>query len=371
MVKVLVTGGAGFIGSHTADLLLKKGYHVRILDNLSPITHFGEWPDYLDRRIEKIKGDVRVKKDLYRALNDVDYVVHLAACMDLLPQFSLFVDHNIKSTALIYELIVKHKLPIKKVVVASSQFVYGEGRWRCNRHGDVFPNPRDLADLERSKWDPICPIGSEEITPLPNLETHQDPQNQYSISKYTQELIGLRLGRLFGIPTVALRYSIVHGPRQSFKNFYSGALRIFTIQLLKGATPVIFEDGRQLRDYVSVDDVARANAFVLEDDRANYQVFNVGGGKAYSVLELLEIIAKKLGVSPKPKIKGEFRLGDIRHAVSDISKLAKLGWKPEKSEEEAVSEYIDWIRLQKISEDYLLKSEKKLKEMGIVRKAKS
>jgi dTDP-L-rhamnose 4-epimerase len=370
MDKVLITGGAGFIGSHTADLLSKNGYKVRILDNLSPLTHFGKWPAYLDSRIEKIKGDVRSKKDLLGALKGVDYVIHLAAFMDLLPQFSFFVDHNIKSTALIYELIVRHKLPIKKVVIASSQFVYGEGRWKCPVHDEVFPKPRNLADLERSKWDPVCPVGGEKITPELNLETHQDPQNQYSISKYTQELIGLKLGKLFQIPTVALRYSIAHGPRQSFKNFYSGALRIFTLQLLSGQAATIFEDGKQLRDYVSVYDVARATTLALLDERASYEVFNVGGGKAYSVLELLGIIAKKLGVSPKPKIKEEFRLGDIRHAVSDISKLSKLGWKPEKSEEEAVSEYIDWIKCQKISKDYLLKSEKNLKEMGILRKAK-
>ena len=369
-MRVLITGGAGFIGSHTADLLLKEGFKLRVLDNLSPRTHFGKWPDYLDPRAEKIKGDVRMKKDLLKALRGVDYVIHLAAFMDLLPQFSLFVDHNIKSTALIYELIVKNKLPIKKVIIASTQFVYGEGRWKCDSHGEVFPKPRSLSDLEKGKWNPVCPIGGEKIIPLSNLETHQDPPNQYSISKYSQELLGLKLGKLFGIPTVALRYSIAHGQRQSFKNFYSGALRIFTLQLLTGQEPTIYEDGQQLRDYVSISDVARANAFVLGNDRASCEVFNVGGGKAYSVLELLAIIAKKLNVSPKPKIRGEFRLGDIRHAVSDISKLSKLGWKPEKSEEEAVSEYVDWIRSQKVNKDYLSKSQKNLEEMGILRKVR-
>jgi len=369
-MKVLITGGAGFIGSHTADLLLKKGYRVSALDNLSPRTHFGKWPGYLDSRIEKIKGDVRNKKDLLVALSGVDYVFHLAALMDLLPQFSQFVDTNIKSTALIYELIVEHKLPIKKVVIASSQFVYGEGRWYCAKHGNVFPKQRILTDLENGNWDPVCPIDDEKITPLLNLESHQDPPNQYAISKYTQELIGLKLGRLYQIPTVALRYSIIHGSRQSFKNAYSGALRIFALKMLQGKNPPVYEDGQSLRDYISVHDVANANLKVLEDKRADFKVFNVGSGIAYSVLELAEMIAKVLGVKIKPKIVGEFRLGDIRHAVSDISKLKNLGWKPEVSEENAIAEYVEWIKRQKITKDWVNLSEKHLREIGTLRKIK-
>ena len=369
-MRVLVTGGAGFIGSHTADLLLKKGYKVRILDNLSPSTHFGKWPGYLDSRIEKIKGDVRRKADLEKALKGIDYVIHLAAIMDLRPEFSQFFDTNTRSTALIYELIVKNRLPIKKVIIASSQFVYGEGRWKCPNHGEIFPESRKLLDLEKDKWNSTCPIGKEKITPLPDLETHRDPPNAYAVSKYTQELIGLKLGRLYNIPTVVLRYSIAHGPQQSLKNFYSGALRTFTLQLLTGGQPTVFEDGKQLRDYVSVYDVTTANLTVLENEKANGQVFNVGGGKALTVLELANLIGKKLGVKVKPKISGQFRLGDIRHAVSDISKLKSLGWQPQISEETAVSQYIDWIKTQKISKNYLELAEENLRKMGTLRKAK-
>lgn len=368
--KVLITGGAGFIGSHTADLLLKHGYQVRILDNLFPRTHFGDWPEYLDSRIEKIKGDVTKKTDLQKALKGVDFVIHLAAFMDLLPQFSQFFTINTVSTALLYELIVTQKLPIKKVIIGSSQFVYGEGRWECPKHGEVFLPPRSLEQLEKGQWNPFCPIGKEKIKPLLNLETHQDPQNQYSISKYTQELVGLRLGRLYQIPSVALRYSIVHGPRQSFKNAYSGALRIFTLKMLRDEAPIAYEDGQSQRDYVSVDDVARANLIVLEDKRANFEVFNVGGGKAYTVMELAAIIAKKLAKKNKPKITGEFRLGDIRHAVSDISKLKKLGWQPRVSEEKAVEDYINWVKTQKIDKDYVGLAEEDLRKMGTLRRAK-
>ena len=366
--RVLITGGAGFIGSYTADLLLEKGYKIRILDNLSSRTHFGKWPDYLDPRIEKIRGDVRLEKDVLKALDDVDYVIHLAALMDILPQFSEFVDTNIKSTALIYELIVKYKFPIKKIIIASSQFVYGEGRWHCPKDGEVFPKPRILSSLEKGKWDPSCPICQGKIDPLFNLETHQDPPNQYAISKYSQELFGIRLGRLYNIPTVVLRYSIVHGPRQSFKNPYSGALRIFVMKMLLGEQPPIYEDGYSLRDYVSVYDVAKANLIVLKDRGANFEVFNVGGGKAYTVLELSEIIAKILGKRIKPKISGEFRLGDIRHAVSDISKLKKLGWEPSVSEEETVAKYVTWIKGQKVAKNLTNLSEDYLRSVGTLRK---
>lgn len=367
-MRVLVTGGAGFIGSHTADLLLKRGYQVRILDNLSSRTHFDGWPKYLDSRIEKINGDITKEDDLKKSLVGVDYVVHLAALMDLINDFSLFSETNTKSTSLIYEIIVKKKLPIKKILIASSQFVYGEGRWKCEIHGEVFPNARKLADLEKGNWDPICPIGGEEITPLSNRENHQDPPNAYAISKYTQELIALKLGGLYHIPTVVLRYSIVHGPRQSFKNLYSGALRIFTLQLLLRQAPTIFEDGRQLRDYISVHDVTQANVLVLESEKADYEIFNVGGDIAYSVLDLYEIVSKKLGVSQKPQMEGEFRLGDIRHAVSDISKLKALGWSPKTAEETAVSDYIDWIINQKIDKKYVESAQKNLESMGTLRK---
>ena len=270
-----------------------------------------------------------------------------------------------------YEIIVEYKLPIKKIVIASSQFVYGEGLWHCKKHGNVFPKQRNLEDLENGDWDPACPICGEKITPLLNLETNQDPPNQYAISKYAQELIGLKLGRLYQIPTVALRYSIVHGSRQSFKNAYSGALRIFTLKMLQGEAPPVYEDGQSLRDYVSVKDVARANLIVLEEKKANFEVFNVGSGKVYTVLELAKMIGEVLKVNIKPKITREFRLGDIRHAVSDISKLKNLGWEPEVSEKDAITEYIEWIKKQKITKDSVNLSEKHLREVGTLRSMKS
>lgn len=365
--KVLITGGAGFIGSHTADELSKRGYKIRILDNLSPKTHFGKWPTYLNPKFEKIKGDVRDKTVLLKVLKEVDYVYHLAAQMDLMSDYSIFFDTNVTSTALLYELIVAKRLPIKKVIVASSQFVYGEGRWECQTDGVIYPQMRVLSQLDKGIWDPVCPQCHGKITPLLLKETHQDPPNQYAISKYTQELIALKLGRLNNIPSIAMRYSIVHGPRQSLKNAYSGALRIFTLKMLKGEEPTIYEDGMSFRDYVSVYDVARANSLILESDKADFENFNIGGGKEYSVLDLAKLIAKALGVNVQFKPNGQFRLGDMRHAVSDISKLKSLGWSPKDSEEEIVKDYISWVKEQKLDKDYLAIAETHMKKSGVLR----
>lgn len=367
-MKVLITGGAGFIGSHTADELLKRGYQIRILDNLSPKTHFGKWPDYLNPAFEKIKGDVRDRKTLEKALEGIDYVIHLAAIMDLMPDYSTFFDHNVTPTALIYAIIVQKKLKIKKVIVASSQFVYGEGRWKCKKHGQVFPKLRTIQMMYQGQFDPRCPIGAENITPLLSQESHQDPPNQYAISKYTQELIALRLGRLNNIPSVVMRYSIVHGPRQSLKNAYSGALRIFTLNLLADQNPPIFEDGLSRRDYVSVYDVTRANALMLESEMANYEIFNVGSGKTYTVLGLAKLIRAILG-KDKARLKpcGQFRVGDIRHAVSDISKLKKIGWKVKDSEEKIIREYIDWVKMQKLDKDYVMAAERRMQKLGVIK----
>jgi len=365
--KVLITGGAGFIGSHTADELFKKGYKITILDNLSPKTHFGKWPIYLNPKFEKIKGDVRNKVTLLQALKDVDYVIHLAAQMDLMPDYSTFFDVNVTSTALLYELIANKKLPVKKVIVASSQFVYGEGKWECQTDGEVYPKMRILSQLEKGIWNPVCPLCQGKITPLLLKEDHQDPPNQYAISKYTQELLALKLGRLNNIPSVAMRYSIVHGSRQSLKNAYSGALRIFTLKMLKGEPPTIYEDGMSLRDYVSAYDVARANALVLESDKAGFENFNVGGGKAYTVLNLAKLIAKILGVSVQFKPNGQFRLGDIRHAVSDITKLKRVGWTPIDKEVDVIKDYISWVRQQKLDRDYLSIAQNQMKKSGVLR----
>ena len=366
----LITGGAGFIGSHTATELLRAGYAVRILDNLTPPVHDGKgrWPEWLPRDAERMLGDVRNREDWRKALRGADVVIHLAAHQDLLPNFSQFFHVNSVGTALLYEVIVAEKLPVRKVVVASSQFVYGEGRYQCVKDGEVFPDGREPQRLTKGLWEPVCPKCGGAITSLPLLETHANPKNQYSIAKYSQELMAVALGRNYGIPSVAMRYSITQGPHQSFRNAYSGVLRIFTLQLMAGRAPTVFEDGQQLRDYVDVSDVVRANRLVLESDEANYQVFNVGGGRGYTVLEFAKIVADAHDARVSPDVTGEYRVGDTRHSVSDISKLQKLGWRPIKTPRESVREYVEWIRQQKLDKDYAAEALATLRETGALRK---
>jgi dTDP-L-rhamnose 4-epimerase len=368
---VLISGGAGFIGSHTADLCLKNGYQVTILDNLSSKTHSGNWPKYLDRRIKKIKGDVRSKSSWLKALKGVNYVIHLAAWMDMMPEFSKFFSINTVGTANLYEVIIKHNLPVKKIVIASSQFVYGQGRWKCKRHGQVYPKNRLEKNLQKGEWNPVCPKCKSKITPLANREDCQDPPNQYALSKYTQELLGLTLGKLYGLPTTALRYSIVHGSRQTLKSSYSGALRQFFLWLNDNQEVSVYEDGQQLRDYVSVHDVASANVTVMESEKSDFEVFNVGGGKNYTVISLAKMIGKVMGKKIFIKKSGFYRVGDTRHSFSSISKLKRLGWFPKKTEQESILDFISWAKTQNLSNISVNKSQKKLKDLDVLRKAKN
>lgn len=365
--KVLVIGGAGFIGSHTADELDRRGYKIRILDSLHPGVHFGKWPEWVKPRYEKIKGDARNGRTVAAALAGIDYVVHMAALTDLVPNYVEFFDINVGSTALLYQIIRDKKLPIKKVVVASSQFVYGEGKWKCPKHGVVQPKPRSFERLEKGLWEPVCPECGGKIEYLKYVETHQDPPNHYAITKYTQELIALKLGRINQIPSAAMRYSVVQGPRQSIKNMYSAAIRIFTMAMLKGEGPAIYEDGKQRRDFVSVHDVAAANVMVMEDKRADYENFNVGAGKGYTVLELAREVAKATGFKGTIGSSGMFRVGDVRHCISDISKLKRLGWEPKAAMEKSVREYAAWVKTLKPDKDYLKIAQEKMKKSGMVR----
>jgi len=366
-----VTGGAGFIGSHTVDVLLAKGYKVRIMDSLEPPVHPKGRPDYVPTEAEFILGDVRNKADWKTALDEVDLVFHFAAYQDYLTDFSKFFDVNSRGTALLYEVIVEEKLCVEKVIVASSQAVYGEGKYECSEDGIVYPDPRSLDQLERGEWELRCPKCSRKMKMQLTDESRVNPQNQYAISKYSQELIGLALGRRYQIPIVCLRYSIVQGPRQSPYNLYSGALRTFALSTYFKKGSVVYEDGLQLRDYVNIEDAVRANLLVMEDSRADYEVYNVGGGRAYTVLELADIGGKTSGDEPKPRISGEFRFGDTRHIVSDISKIRTLGWKPVNILEKSVGDYVAWLKEEEAIQDLVEYTQKKMKDQGVVRKAKA
>jgi len=367
-MKVLVTGGAGFIGSHTVDLLLEEGYEVRILDNLEPRVHPRGKPAYLPPETEFIKGDVAVREDLHHALQGVNYVFHLAAYQDYMPDFSTFIHVNTESTALIFELIVEKGYPVEKIIFASSQAVAGEGKYECSEHGVIYPGPRPLEQLRHGEWEIKCPFCGIEMRPLLIDEATSNPHTAYGVSKYAIELLAFGLGRRYGIPTVCMRYTYVQGPRNSFYNAYSGICRRFALRLLHGLPPICYEDGQQLRDYVNVRDAARANLLVLEDNRANYEVFNVGGGRAVTVLEFAHIMLEKFGSDLEPLLPGEFRLGDTRHTVSDISKLRALGWEPTIPVEQSVEEYIAWIREQQGTKEYLEEAERVMREQSVIQR---
>jgi len=366
-MNILVTGGAGFIGSHTVDRLISLGHHVRILDNLQKPIHLKGKPPYLNKDAEFILGDVREKKVLEDALREIDVIYHFAAYQDYLTDFSTYFDVNSVSTALIYEIIVENDLPVKKVIVASSQAVLGEGLYRCSEHGDIMPDIRLEEQLSKGDWEHHCPHCGRYMEYLPTSETRINPQNQYAMSKYSQEMIAINLGKRYGIPSVALRYSIVQGPRQSFYNAYSGAMRIFCLNLYFNRQPIIYEDGNQVRDFINYQDVVDANIMMLEDERVNYQCFNVGGGRAYTVLEFYRKVQEVTGKEIEPIVSRYYRYGDTRHIISDIAKLKSIGWSPTVPVEESIKQYWEYLNSMTDIEDILEYAEKTMMAQGVVR----
>lgn len=363
-----MTGGAGFIGSHTTDALLAKGYEVTILDSLEKPVHMKGKPSYIPSEVRFIEGDVRKREDLLKALEGVGAVFHFAAYQDYLPDFSKFFHVNSVSTALIFELIVEKKLPVRKVVVASSQAVAGEGLY-ASSSGEIYrPDLRPLPQLENADWEFHTPGGDDVLRWQVTPETHANPQNQYALSKYSQELMTLAFGKRYDIPSVAMRYSIVQGPRQSFYNNYSGACRIFSLSYFFNRAPLIYEDGQQVRDYVNIEDVVRANLLVLEDNRACHEMYNVGGGQPYTVREFCSIVAKEFGKEDLlPRVPGCFRFGDTRHIVSDIRKLQTLGWNPRNTPSYSVHQYRNYLEAQTDIEDIMDYAEKNMKSLDVVR----
>ena len=370
-MKVLVTGGAGFIGSHIADRLLMSGYNVRILDSLQKPTHLMGKPNYLPEGVEFIEGEVTDEFAMNQALKGVHVVFHQAAHQGLLPDFGVFFHVNSVGTAHLFELIVKQRYPVEKMIVASSQAVYGEGKYWCQNCTDSFyPSSRTLNQLKCQDWEIRCPVCREEMQSVATDESHVNPSTPYAMSKYTQEMIALSLGRQYSIPTVVLRYSITQGPRQSFSNAYSGILRIFCTRLMTGRSPVLYEDGRMKRDYVHVNDVASANLLVMEREEANYQAYNVGSGVPTTQRQFASTLARKIGVETEPVIPGEFRLGDVRHIVSDVSRLVALGWRPTRTVDHILTDYLSWIQTQGSVKDYFAEAEQIMKATGAVRSAR-
>jgi dTDP-L-rhamnose 4-epimerase len=369
-MRILVTGGAGFIGSHTCDRLVALGHDVIVLDALTAPVHRDRQPSYLTPGAELYTGDVRNRDLMANLLRRVDAVYHFAAYQDYLPDFSTFTDVNVVSTALLYEIIVAEGLPIQRVVVASSQSAMGEGLYTCPNHGEQTPNMRPVEALEQTRWELGCAKCDGPLTMLATPETVANPQNAYGMSKYGEEMVAINLGRRYAIPTVALRYSIVQGPRQSVYNAYSGACRIFNLHYLLGSAPTLYEDGQAVRDYVNIHDVVDANVLVLDSDAAIGRVFNVGGGTGYTTQQFSDIVQSHYGSSLAGRVSGEYRFGDTRHILSDIDAIKQLGWTPRRTPADSVAEYAAWLSGMPGLDKVLADADAKMRSLGVVRQAK-
>ena len=367
----LVTGGAGLIGSHIVDRALAAGWDVRILDNLQRQTHRDGKPPWVPREAELVQGDVRNRKVWERALDGIDVVFHQAAYGGYMPEIAKFIDSNGVGTALLLETIRDRELPVRKVVVASSQAVYNEGAYRCPEHGHFYGRTRPIAQLERGDFAMHCPTCGAASAPAPtDEEAPTGGENVYAISKMVQERLAVSWGRATGIPVVALRYSCTYGPRQSLFNPYTGVIAIFCTRLANDLPPVVYEDGRQSRDLIYVEDVARANLLVANDPRADGQIFNVGTGEAAGIGDLARLLAAKLGKPIEPEIPGEFRPGEMRALISDASRIGKLGFAPRVALDEGIGRYLDWVRAQGPIAEYFGRAERMLRRRRVVKRAR-
>lgn len=348
--RILITGGAGFVGSHLADQLLAAGYRVRVLDNLTEQVHGSNgWPAYLDERVERVWADIRDAGKVQEALQGISAVFHFAAAVGVgqsMYEIEHYVDVNNRGTAVLLEALARQ--PVKKLIVASSMSLYGEGMYQ-NKTGKIFsPTERSSSSLQENRWE--FSEGGEALFPVATREsTPPAPSSVYALSKYDQERLCLMLGSAYRIPTSALRFFNIYGPRQALSNPYTGVLAIFSSRLLNNKPPIIFEDGCQRRDFVSVHDVARACVLALESANADGQVFNIGSGKDYTIKEIAGKIAQVLDKSHlKPKITGEYRVGDIRHCFADIGKAqALLDYRPRVSLEDGLAELSEWLLSQR------------------------
>src|SRR4051812_4170453 len=323
---VLITGGGGFIASHCASLLLRHNYRVKALDNLDAQIHGQDRrpPSYLDRRVELLVGDIRSPKAVRRALADVDAVIHLAARVGVgqsMYEVADYTDVNGRGTAVLLEAMIERakRQPFDRLVVASSMSIYGEGLYRALDGRLVSDAERTPQQLKRGFWDPLDESGRP-LEPVATPESKSPSvRSVYALSKYDQERLCLLVGGAYSIPTVALRLFNVYGPDQALSNPYTGVLAIFAARLLNGQPPVIFEDGRQRRDFVNVGDVARAFRLAFEATTGNAQVLNIGSGTSHSVLEIAQLLGAAIGQHIEPQVSGKFRVGDIRHCFADIS----------------------------------------------------
>lgn len=371
--RALVTGGAGLIGSHLVDLLRAEGWLVRILDNLEPQTHRDGRPAWLQKAIahgaEFLQGDITDRSTVESALSGIGVVFHEAAYGGYMPEISKYVAVNSLGTAQMLEIIREKNLPVRKVVVASSQVVYAEGAGECSDHGLVFPGLRSMQQLRLGDFSVRCPFCQKPTRSVPTPENAPlGGETVYAITKVDQEKLVLSWGRQTGIPTVALRYSCTFGPRQSIFNPYTGVIAIFCTRLLNDLPPVIYEDGEQTRDFSFVEDIARANLLAATSDALDGKAVNVGSGRGVSIRRVAELVSEALQIPRAAVFNGEFRPGEIRHLISDTKLIRAAGYAPRVSLEEGVARYLAWIKTQGSVRDYFAAAEPILRQKGILQR---
>jgi dTDP-L-rhamnose 4-epimerase len=365
--QVLFTGGAGFVGSHLADGLLAAGHRVRVLDDLTPQVHQNGAPDYLSPDVELVVGDVRDPNRLREVLTGVDIVYHFAATVGVgqsMYEIARYMSINTQGTAELLQAMLDNKINPEKLIVASSMSIYGEGRYACSECGrEAFPPVRPVAQLKESQWELHCEACGGVLAPRPTDETKPSEINSvYALSKRDQEELCLIYGRTYGIPVTALRFFNIYGTRQALSNPYTGVAAIFASRLINNQAPLVFEDGEQMRDFVSVHDIVRANMLAMDRPESDGQVINVGCGQPIKIRRVAEILAAALGKQHlAPIITQRYRAGDIRHCYADLTKArALLGYEPQVTHEQGFRELAAWLAGQQ-AED---KAETMLQELS-------
>src|SRR5881275_700151 len=365
--RALVTGGAGLIGSHVVDLLVREGWQVRALDNLERQTHRRGKPAWINEKAEFVEGDFRDGDTTTAALDQIDFVFHPAAYGGYMPEITKFVHVNSLGTAQMLEVIREKNLPVQKIIVASSQAVYSEGAGDCPKHDLVFPSARPIEQLRRGDWQVHCSLCGAITKSVPTPENAPvGGETVYGLTKADQERLVLLWGKQIGIPAVALRYSCTYGPRQSIFNPYTGVIAIFCTRLLNNLPPVLYEDGEQTRDFSFVEDIARANLLAAETDALDGRPVNVGSGEGVTVREIAQRISDALGIRIAPEINGEFRPGEMRHLISGTDTIRAAGYAPQVDLAEGIDRYLDWIRSQSDVRDYFSEASETLRNKGIV-----
>lgn len=372
-MTVLVTGGAGFIGSHLVDELIDRGYETVVYDSLDAQVHGADSvnPQYLNRDAYFVRGDIRDRDRLSECLEKYspEVIFHEAAAVGVgqsMYEIRHYVDVNCLGTATLLDLLANKHHQVRKIIVASSMSIYGEGSYRCQEHGLISPKLRSESQLAAQDWEMQCPVCGLSVS---SVNTREDkplaPTSTYAISKRDQEELVLTFGRAYRIPSVALRYFNVFGTRQSLSNPYTGVAAMFASRILNGASPLIFEDGLQTRDFVHVSDVVQANVLAMEGDGADYQAVNVGTGRAISILDVARSLALELRKNLLPEVLGEYRTGDIRHCVADNDALrSKLAFEPKVSFEEGMRDLVMWLKNMKV-EDLSELAMRQLRDHGL------